>query len=1469
MNRSIRFAVLSGSFHPGRLWPRVFSLTLVTLLLLAPLQSAGAASFASHQAAALLADANWTFHTPQDWAAKPTTISATVDDADGLQTSTAAYRYSTNGGSNWSSWASDGALQVSSSVSTSARMTVTIGSLVDSATANQVQFRMTDATAAEVTSPAYTIKVDGSAPAAPANFQANPAGWTNQDSFSITWTNPTELSGVVKAYYKIGSAQPSSGADVTGSATGSNITSIPSISLGSHGHQIAYVWLEDAVGNSSYTQVSQADLWLDLQPPSSSQNLTAEPSTWTPVNAFAVSWTNPAQSDAPIQRAYYKLGSAPTSNANYSGYQDGLNIAQITGISVPSGGSVPCYIWLQDAAGNANYATATSVTLYYAGDSAPEPPINMQIAPSAWTSTNQFTATWTNPTEESGIHAAWFKWGDPPANNEDYDGRVAGAGINTLTGLVAPDEGSWDLHVWLEDGTGRRDYSRHSTRTAQYDITPPVTTYSFAPPLPAGGWFSDTVTVNLAATDALSGIKVTKSQQEGSPFWINGNSISASSHVTYSIKSEDNAGNEEEPHPVMVPIDKLAPTSSFSLAAPVPPSGWFTDTVTVNITATDNLSGWAASYFKVDDGDWQRGTQAAISGTGPHDLQYYSRDIAGNTESAKTRLDVCQIDQDPPTVTATISDTALYVQPPVTITLEAEDLDSGVEMIEYRREGTTTWSQGDTILIDESQGDGTYTYEYRARDMAGNVSAAKTVTVNVDSTPPATPTSLYAMPVGWAKVDDTFELHWTNPTDFSGIVGVYYQLDTDPALQVTTTEPIMGEDIQSLTELAADTEGEHDAYIWLVDGAGNHDPATRQVLEDAFKYDASVPAPVTCSVAGPLGEDGKHYTGTITVTLTATDTHSGLTGFHYQVAGESMVPAPVPGTPITATTSFHLLREDSRKELFYWAEDAAGNLTTKIGPVTLYFDSHAPASPSKLRVTPEQWSKTNSFALNWTNPSDYAGIGAAYYKMGAAPTANDDGQVRALSPGQAEIPGLTVEEEGVTPVFVWLKDKAGNIDYTTAVSVPLRYDITPPVTTLTATGTTRNGYYITPATIRLAAEDPGEAATAGIMQTAYRIDLNGVEGEWQTWNGTNIILDQDGNYTVHYYSVDLANNTEVSQNKPYKVDLHAPVANPPSLSDYASGSSTYVSWSANDGPYGSGIVRYTVQFRRGGCSSWQSWLTNIASDRTGETFSALWASNFHYFRVRAEDKAGHVSEWSPASGQAKSYIYREGLTNPRFDGSLNGWTIDPASALPVTLVYAPGRTGGNSHMVRIGDEMYDPYGDSVPANSYGAIYQTIQLPPADCDHGLILSFWTNMKSWDIAWSEARQNWWDTLDVRVSQADGTSSSLATRYGNFDLEGIDPNNPTLWESGWIRLSVDLTPWAGQRVRIAFQLHNRQHYTLPSWAFIDDVQLLPAPGRAIKLPLVLDPTCDIEPRVIPAGQSASPEESNNETGNVIPRR
>src|SRR5262249_1598830 len=90
-----------------------------------------------------------------------------------------------------------------------------------------------------------------------------------------------------------------------------------------------------------------------------------------------------------------------------------------------------------------------------------------------------------------------------------------------------------------------------------------------------------------------------------------------------------------------------------SLAGPQGASGWYTGPVDVTLSAADNFSGVASTYYALDGGAQQTYVAPfSVSTEGSHTLTFFSVDQAGNAEAPGSLT--FQIDGTPPAITLTL-----------------------------------------------------------------------------------------------------------------------------------------------------------------------------------------------------------------------------------------------------------------------------------------------------------------------------------------------------------------------------------------------------------------------------------------------------------------------------------------------------------------------------------------------------------------------------------------------------------------------------------------------------------------------------------------------------------------------------------------------------------------------------------------------------------------------------------------------
>lgn len=126
--------------------------------------------------------------------------------------------------------------------------------------------------------------IDITAPGPPISFDALPNDWSSNPNFTLNWTNPSDLSGIVMALYKIGTA-PTSNSDTTGHFDGTP----PATYVFSATDSVTiYVWLKDVAGNTSFLQRAQDIMKYDGTAPSGCA--TVSPNITSSLN-FPVSWS--------------------------------------------------------------------------------------------------------------------------------------------------------------------------------------------------------------------------------------------------------------------------------------------------------------------------------------------------------------------------------------------------------------------------------------------------------------------------------------------------------------------------------------------------------------------------------------------------------------------------------------------------------------------------------------------------------------------------------------------------------------------------------------------------------------------------------------------------------------------------------------------------------------------------------------------------------------------------------------------------------------------------------------------------------------------------------------------------------------------------------------------------------------------------------------------------------------------------
>jgi large repetitive protein len=313
---------------------------------------------------------------------------------------------------------------------------------------------------------------------------------------------------------------------------------------------------------------------------------------------------------------------------------------------------------------------------------APETNIN---APTDWVNQNQ-SLTLEAADDETGVAKTFYSLNDGI--------------INEGTSVLVDQEGIHKISYHSVDKVGNAEQVK--TAFVKIDKTAPTTGINDIPA------YAQSFTVELTGKDELSGIAKTYYSINDSEF-VKGTSFTVDKEGINEISyySIDEAGNKEEIKTATVTIDKTAPITSTQV-----PETWVNHDVSVSLTAKDENSGVAKTYYSVNGSDYQEGTSFVIESEGINEVTYYSVDTAGNREAVNTKQ--VKIDKTAPVVAPSVKE-EYELGSTFTLDYTAQDGLSGIAAEEATLNGKS-YKKGDTIPLDQP---GNYTLVIKATDAAG------------------------------------------------------------------------------------------------------------------------------------------------------------------------------------------------------------------------------------------------------------------------------------------------------------------------------------------------------------------------------------------------------------------------------------------------------------------------------------------------------------------------------------------------------------------------------------------------------------------------------------------------------------------------------------------------------------------------------------------------------------------------------
>ncbi|MEV4461310.1 chitobiase/beta-hexosaminidase C-terminal domain-containing protein [Microbispora sp. NPDC049633] len=386
------------------------------------------------------------------------------------------------------------------------------------------------------------------------------------------------------------------------------------------------------------------------------------------------------------------------------------------------------------------------------------------------------------------------------------------------------------------------------------------------------------------------------------------------------------------------PTDTTAPQVSANVSGEKDAEGNYVGSATVTVSATDSESGVDKVEYALDGGAFTTySAPVSVNQVGSHTVQYRATDKAGNASavasvSFKVVAPPAQ-DTTAPTVSAQVTGDkdgdGNYVGS-ATVTITATDSESGVDTTEYSIDGQPFALYTKALEVNQP---GKHTVSYRATDKAGNTSNVESVAFTVADSGPkdTTPPTVSAAVTGTKDADGNYVSSATvtiTATDTeSGVDKVEYSLD-DGAFQAYTAP------------VSVNQVGKHTVRYRAADKAGNASEAGSVTFTVAApRQDDTTPPTVSGQLTGIM-DWAWNYVGSATLTITATDSGSGVDTIEYSADGQ----------PFALYTKPLVVDQPGEHTVSYRATDKAGNISD-VATATFTVVVAPPTAKTPLTVT--------------------------------------------------------------------------------------------------------------------------------------------------------------------------------------------------------------------------------------------------------------------------------------------------------------------------------------------------------------------------------------------------------------------------------------------------------------------------------------------------------------------------------------